>query len=227
METGMRLPVAHGSQSTLLVTGLILMLAVWVRGRLPKPVGALLLALLTPLAALILFFFRDPHRAVPGGDDVVVSPADGEIVAIDRVDEPLHVGGPALRIGIFMSIWDVHVNRAPLAGEVRLVRHVPGQFLQAFRPEAADVNEHLLTGIETGHGPVLVKQIAGILARRCVTYVSVGQHLLRGQRLGLIRFSSRVDLFLPPDAQPTVSLGDRVRAGSSALAHIPAPGEHL
>jgi len=221
----MKSPFARGSESTLLLTGLILTLAAWARGRLPRPAGTLLLLLLAPLSALILFFFRDPDRPIPGGEGLVVAPADGEIVAVDRVDEPLFIEGPAVRIGIFMSIWDVHVNRVPLAGEVRLVRHVPGRFLQAFRPEAAEVNEHLLTGIETGRGRVLVKQIAGILARRCVGYVSVGEPVQRGQRLGLIRFSSRVDVYLPPGARPCVGLGDRVQAGSSTLARLPTERE--
>lgn len=216
----MKSPFARGSESTLLLTGLILTLAAWARGRLPRPLGTLLLGALAPLGALVGFFFRDPDRPVPPGEGLVVSPADGRVVAIDPVDEPIFIAGPALRIGVFMSIWDVHVNRAPLAGVVRLVCHVPGRFRQAFRPEAAEVNEHLLTGIETAAGPILVKQIAGILARRCVSYVSVDEALQRGQRIGLIRFSSRVDVYLPADAQVTVGLGDRVYAGTSALAHV-------
>jgi len=225
MKTGVKLPVAQGSETTLLIGGLVLLLAASARGRLPRPLGTLLLGVLAPLGALVGFFFRDPDRAIPAGEGVVVSPADGEIVAIDRVDEPLFIEGPALRIGVFMSIWDVHVNRAPLAGVVQLVCHVPGRFRPAFRPEAAEVNEHLLTGIETAAGPILVKQIAGVLARRCVSYVSVGEPLRRGQRIGLIRFSSRVDVYLPAGAQACVGLGDRVRAGSSALALVAAGRE--
>jgi len=203
-----------------LTSAAILALATWARPRLPKPLGNALLFLLLPLWGLVLYFFRDPERAIPAGADLILSPADGEIVAIDTVEEPLFIQGPAVRISIFMSIWNVHVNRSPVAGEVKLTRHVPGKFLPAFRPEASEVNEYNLLGIQ-GERRVLVKQIAGILARRCVSFAAVGDRLERGQRFGLIRFSSRVDIFLPPDVQLRVQVGDQVRGASSILAQWP------
>lgn len=176
---------------------------------------------------LVLYFFRDPERVIPTGEDLILSPADGEVLAIENVDEPLFLQARALRISIFMSIWDVHVNRSPVAGEVQLVQHVPGRFVQAFRPEASEVNEHILLGIQVGKRRVLVKQIAGILARRCVSYAGEGEHLARGQRFGIIRFSSRVDLFLPPDVRVRVQPGDRVLGGSSILAQWPIAKETI
>jgi phosphatidylserine decarboxylase len=211
-------PFARGGEGTIVLFTAFLAGAVWIRQKLPRPVGDLLLLLIAPLWGLVLFFFRDPERAIPVGDDLILSPADGRIVAIERVHEPLFVQGPALRISTFMSLWDVHVNRSPVSGEVKLVRHVPGKFLQAFRPEASDVNEHILLGLQSGERRVLVKQIAGILARRCVNHAIIGAYLERGQRFGLIRFSSRADLFLPPEVQLLVQVGDPVQGGNSVVA---------
>jgi phosphatidylserine decarboxylase len=211
-------PFARGGGPTILIITAFLAAIASLRNKLPKPFGNLLLSLVLPLWGLVLYFFRDPERSIPTREGLILSPADGRVVAIDRVNEPLFLKGPAVRISIFMDILDVHVNRSPVSGEVKLVRHVPGQFLQAFRPEASDVNEHILMGIQIGDRRVLVKQIAGILARRCVNYATVGDHLESGQRFGLIRFSSRVDLFLPPDVQLCVQIDDSVRGGSSVLA---------
>jgi phosphatidylserine decarboxylase len=211
---------ARGSEGTIQICTAVLAGALWVRKRLPRPFGNAVLLLLIPLWGLVLFFFRDPERSIPtsGSADLVVSPADGKVVSIDVVDDPVFILGPAVRIGIFMSIWDVHVNRSPVGGKVTLVRRIPGKFLQAFRSEASEVNEHILLGLQAGPRRVLVKQIAGTLARRCVNYATVGEYLEPGERFGLIRFSSRVDLFLPLDAQLQVQIGDRVRGGSSVVA---------
>jgi phosphatidylserine decarboxylase len=214
----LKFPFARGSQATLVIATLILASGVWAHHHLPPALDKLLLALIAPLWLLVLYFFRDPERAIPAGEDLILSPADGKIVEICEVHESQFIQGRALRISIFMSITDVHVNRSPVAGRVALVRHIPGKFLQAFRPEASEVNENMLMGLHTHHGPVLVKQIAGILARRCVNYAAVGQQLQAGQRFGLIRFSSRVDLFLPRNVQPVVQLGQHVSAGRSVLA---------
>jgi phosphatidylserine decarboxylase len=211
---------ARGSEGTIQICTAVLAGALWVRKRLPRPFGNAVLLLLIPLWGLVLYFFRDPERSIPtsGSADLVVSPADGKVVSIDVVDDPVFILGPAVRIGIFMSIWDVHVNRSPVGGKVTLVRRIPGKFLQAFRSEASEVNEHILLGLQAGPRRVLVKQIAGTLARRCVNYATVGEYLEPGERFGLIRFSSRVDLFLPLDAQLQVQIGDRVRGGSSVVA---------
>jgi phosphatidylserine decarboxylase len=167
----------------------------------------------------MLYFYRDPTRTSPAGEGLVLAPADGQVMEVRQVDEPRFLQEEAHKISIFMSLFDVHVNRAPVKGEVALVRHVPGQFLQAFRPESSEVNEHNLVGLNTPYGKVLVKQISGIMARRIVCWVRPGQEVKPGERLGLIKLGSRVDLFLPLDAEPAVQVGDKVVAGKTVIAH--------
>jgi len=174
--------------------------------------------LLTTLFALLLYFFRDPERTSPAGEGVFLAPADGRVVEVKQVHEPRFLQGEGLKISIFMSLLDVHVNRVPVEGQVVLVEHVPGQFLQAFRPEASEVNEHNLVGLESRHGRVLVKQVAGIMARRVVCWVRPGQKVQAGDRLGVVKFGSRVDLYLPPGAASAVRVGDRARGGVTVIA---------
>lgn len=170
------------------------------------------------LFALLLYFFRDPQRTPPADEGLFLAPADGQVVEVGRVHEPRFLQGEGLKIGIFMSLLDVHVNRAPVEGQVALTEHVPGQFLQAFRPEAAEVNEHNLVGLESRYGRILVRQIAGILARRVVCWVGIDQRLQAGERLGVIKFGSRVEVYLPPGVEAVVRVGDRTRAGVTAVA---------
>ncbi len=174
--------------------------------------------LLTTLFALLLYFLRDPERTSPAGEGVFLAPADGRVVEVKQVREPRFLQGEGLKISIFMSLLDVHVNRVPVEGQVVLVEHVPGQFLQAFRPEASEVNEHNLVGLESRHGRVLVKQVAGIMARRVVCWVRPGQKVQAGDRLGVVKFGSRVDLYLPPGAASAVRVGDRARGGITVIA---------
>jgi phosphatidylserine decarboxylase len=174
--------------------------------------------LLVVVCGVLVYFFRDPRRTPLETEDVFLSPADGRVMEIRQVLETCFVEGLTLKIGIFMSLLDVHVNRAPVEGRVALVEHVPGQFRQAFRPEAAEVNEHNLIGLETRYGRILVNQIAGIMARRIVCWVTPGQELEAGQRLGVIKFGSRVEIYLPPDAAAAVAMGDQVYAGTTILA---------
>jgi phosphatidylserine decarboxylase len=172
------------------------------------------------LWTLILYFFRDPQR-IPGQEPgVLLSAADGEVVEIAREQETAYLGRDMIRISVFLSIFDVHVQRAPIDGTVSFVHHQPGRFLQAFRPEASTANEHIATLFQTEYGPVLVKQIAGILARRCVNYLRPGQSVRAGQRFGLIRFGSRVDLFVAPGAEILVNVGDRVAGAVTPIAHL-------
>lgn len=179
------------------------------------PEGALVL-----IAVWLLVFFRDPVRRGPRGEQYVVAPADGKVVDIRVVDEPLYLKAPATRISTFMSVFDVHVNRYPSVGRVELVRHHPGRFLHAASDKASLDNEQASVGMRTPRGPLLVRQIAGLIARRIVTDGRVGQDAAQGERMGMIRFGSRVDVFLPATDGPTlrVSVGDRVRAGASVLA---------
>jgi phosphatidylserine decarboxylase len=170
----------------------------------------------------IAYFFRDPERMGPRGDLLVVSPADGKIVSIAEVDEPAFLHGRALRISVFMNVFDVHVNRYPIAGTVRYVHYNPGKFLNAAHDKASLDNEQRSVGLETRHGRVLVRQIAGLIARRIVTYSREGDAIAQGDRMGIIRFGSRVDVFVPPAAAVRVAVGDRSTAGVTVMAELPA-----
>lgn len=171
-----------------------------------------------PIAIWVVAFFRDPVREGKRGDDVAIAPADGKVVDVREVDEPAFVGGKALRICIFMNVFDVHVNRYPLAGTVAYRHYNPGKFLHAADEKSSLENEQSLVGLTTARGKVLVRQIAGLIARRIVTDDVVGTTVRQGERLGLIRFGSRVDLYLPTDAKAAVRVGDRTTAGVTVVA---------
>ena len=172
------------------------------------------------LLALAFFgyFFRDPERAIPAEPAAVVSPADGKVVLVDEVREERYLNGPARRVAIFMNVFDVHVNRAPVAGTVTEAEHRDGCFKAAWREDACTLNEQQALVLEAKGARVLVVQIAGLLARRIISYVQPGQYLDKGERLGMICFGSRVDLYLPLAAEILVKVGDRVQAGSSMVA---------
>jgi phosphatidylserine decarboxylase len=176
--------------------------------------------LLGLVTLLIVYFFRDPERLVPSDPAAVVSPADGRVVLIQDVHESRFLQGPARQISIFLSVFNVHVNRTPIQGTVRQCDYVPGSFLAAFNHRASLKNEQTVVGIEGGHGRVLFKQIAGLLARRIVCNLHEGDVVTSGQRFGIIKFGSRVDVFLPPDADIRVFVGTRVRGGETILARL-------
>ena len=167
------------------------------------------------LAAFVLYFFRDPERQVPTDPAAVVSPADGRIMEI--VDEPLGTR-PGRRISIFLAVWDVHVNRAPCAGRIRKVEYRPGRFLAAMRSRASVENEQNVFHLETDRGEIIFKQIAGWIARRVLSWKSAGDRVALGERVGMIRFGSRMDVWLPLDAEILVRPGQHVAGGSSILA---------
>jgi phosphatidylserine decarboxylase len=178
---------------------------------------------LIPLAfaAFFLWFFRDPQRTIPEGAGLVVSPADGRITSIHPV---ITRNGERISISIFLSVFNVHVNRSPVAGRVSEVRYKKGAFLNAMNPRSADRNEQNTCVVDTGDGyHIVFKQIAGLLARRIVFRPAVGDRLERGQRVGLIKFGSRTDILLPPYARILVSVGETVAGGSSILAQIARP----
>lgn len=184
-----------------------------------QPMGwAVLAVVLTLTTAFIAWFFRDPHRVIPQGDGLVVSPADGKILEILDVDEPDVFNGPARRITIFLSVFDVHIQRSPTAGEVIHRDYHPGGFRVAWHPKASDENERASTGIQTPAGRVKVTQIAGLIARRIVTYPKEGDQLTRGQHIGIIRFGSRVDLFIPRSWELRCAPGDTVKGAETVLA---------
>jgi phosphatidylserine decarboxylase len=177
---------------------------------------------LTCLALWVAYFFRDPERVGTRGDDLVISPADGRVVMISEVDEPAFLHGRALRLSIFMNVFNVHVNRYPVNGTVRYVHYNPGKFLNAATDKSSLENEQRSVGIEHNGVRVLVRQIAGLVARRIVTYSREGERVEQGERMGIIRFGSRVDVFLPLSAVPTVKVGDATYAGTTLIARLGA-----
>ncbi|MCC7196227.1 MAG: phosphatidylserine decarboxylase family protein [Gemmatimonadaceae bacterium] len=191
---------------------------VWFAAAGPSPLRTGLAAFTLLLALWVAYFFRDPEREGPRGDRIIISPADGRIVHVTEVHEPAFVNGPALRISVFMNVFNVHVNRYPVSGVVRYVHYNPGKFLNAAVEKASLENEQSSVGIESPAGPVLVRQIAGLVARRIVTYSRVGAAAAQGERFGMIRFGSRLDVFVPPDSKVMVRVGDRVAAGTTVLA---------
>jgi len=172
------------------------------------------------VTVFVIQFFRDPARSFDAGPDAVISPADGRIVAVERARDP-YLERDALKVSVFMNVFNVHSNRSPVDGEVREVRYFPGRFFNAAIDKASLENERNAMVIETADGArVTCVQIAGLIARRILCYTKPGDRLQRGQRFGFIRFGSRVDVYLPPDAVPRASLGDVVYAGHTVLAQM-------
>lgn len=175
------------------------------------------------LFLFMLWFFRDPDRNAPAGDDLFVAPADGKVIVIQKIRENRYLNADVMMVSIFMSPLNVHVNRVPCDGTVEKVQHNPGKFLKAFLPEAAIENENIAMVYATRMGRIVVTQVAGAVARRCVCRVSEGAVLRKGERYGMIKFSSRVDLYLPPDTEIAVQLGQRVTAGETVIGRsVPA-----
>lgn len=169
---------------------------------------------------LVLFFFRDPDRSTPSEPGVVVAAADGKVVCIEDAGTNDYLGGGAVQVSIFLSVFDVHVNRIPISGVVDFVKWRPGSFLLAYKAEASAENEQSIIGIRSDTTRIVVKQIAGILARRIVCRLQGRETVRAGDRFGLIRFGSRVDLILPSGADLRVAVGDRVRAGETIIGAI-------
>ena len=177
--------------------------------------------LFTVLALWVAYFFRDPERTGERGAQVIVAPADGKLIMITEVDEPTFVGGRANRLSIFMNVFNVHVNRYPVDGTVKYVHYNKGKFLNAAAEKSSIENEQSSVGLESGSRRILVRQIAGLIARRIVTYSKVGDEVKQGDRMGIIRFGSRVDVFIPTDAKLRVKLGVTTIAGNTVLAEMP------
>ena len=178
--------------------------------------------ILTLLALWVAYFFRDPERTGQRGDRLVVAPADGKIIMITDVDEPAYLGGKATRISIFMNVFNVHVNRYPVTGTVEYVHYNPGKFINAAADKASLENEQSSVGIlGPGGRKVLMRQIAGLIARRIVTYSKVGDQAKQGERMGIIRFGSRVDVFVPVGSKVLVSVGQLSTAGVTVLSELP------
>ena len=226
-EASWRWPTIHpeGRKYGLIVAAVALVLALLAWETLAWPVAFLTLG--------VLAFFRDPQRVTPQGERFVVAPADGLITLIRKVDPPRELvlddgngspglpAGPVTRISIFMSVFDVHINRAPIGGTVQRVVYIPGKFMNADLDKASEDNERQHFLIERSDGARIgFTQIAGLVARRIIPFVKPGDILAAGQRVGLIRFGSRVDVYLPAGTEPRVVLGQRTIAGETVLAEL-------
>jgi phosphatidylserine decarboxylase len=196
----------------------------WAKIALPFAAVALSLIFLWLIFALFTtYFFRDPDPRVPEGRGVVVSPAHGKIDIIDQVTEPLFMGGPCQRISIFLSVVDIHVQNAPISGNLSFYKYTTGQFLNALKSESAAHNENALLGIESSERSgvkIGVRLIAGLIARRIVPFTKPGEMMQRGERISLIQFGSRTDLYLPLTAKIKVKIGDRAVGGETIMASL-------
>jgi phosphatidylserine decarboxylase len=184
---------------------------------LRTPVSVLVGAVLVFLALFVFYFFRNPDRKIPMEPGVVVSPADGRVVVVK--DEE-NAGRPGKRVSVFLAIWNVHVNRSPAAGTITRLEYKPGKFLAAWAEKASLENEQNVFTLASEHGEIVFKQIAGWVARRVVSWKKTGDSVGRGELVGLVRFGSRVDLWLPQDAEIAVKVGDNVKGGSSVIARM-------
>jgi phosphatidylserine decarboxylase len=175
-------------------------------------------ALWLVVAVWVVAFFRDPVRSGPRGEQYILAPADGQIVGVIEVDEPAFIGERAIRVSIFMNVFNVHVNRYPSSGVIGYRHYIPGKFGHAGTDKASVENEQSSIGLTTLKGKLLIRQIAGLIARRIVTDHEVGTVVQQGERMGMIRFGSRVDIFVPRDARILVKDGQRTQAGVTVVA---------
>ena len=195
------------------VTVLFIILAQWV----PNVVWTPFTVVTGVLGLMIGFFFRDPSRTVPDGDGLIISAADGKVVTIEEVEDQSFVDGRAIQISVFLSILNVHVNRMPVTGTVRSRKQIKGGYNLAYKNEASQENEQLVLVVESGKGKIVVKQIVGFIARRIVCHVHEGDAVQAGQKYGLIRFGSRVDIIVPTHTSITTNIGDHVVGGETVL----------
>lgn len=174
------------------------------------------------LTVFTTFFFRDPDRSFVSEPGIIVAPADGKVIGIEQIAEHPFIGGAATNISIFLSVFDVHINRIPATGRIDYVRYQPGKFFVAFEDKASEFNEHTEIGMTTDTGARIVfKQIAGLIARRIVCRVREGESVTAGQRFGLIRFGSRTELFVPAESRLSLHIGDYVAGGETVLGYLP------
>lgn len=218
LRAGLKMILA--SLAVFLALGAVCFLA---RSAVPvlAPVAFVLMALWVVFALFTLYFFRDPNAATPAQPGLVISPAHGTVDVIDQMPDCQFMGGPCHRISIFLSVVNIHVQNAPISGKVTCVTHTPGQFVNALRTDSAQHNENVLIGFESTETPgerVGARLIAGLIARRIVPFVTPGETLSRGERMSLIQFGSRCDLYIPLQYKIKVALGDKVVGGETIMA---------
>lgn len=173
------------------------------------------------ITLFICWFFRDPERHIPKDEKSLISPADGKVIVVDKQPACEYLTGPCIKVSIFMNVFNVHVNRVPYSGEIRKIKYSPGKFINASFDKASDFNERNALIIQTGDGKeYAVVQIAGLIARRIVSCVKEKERIVKGSRYGMIRFGSRLDLYLPSDFDVAVRVGDKTRAGTTIIGHM-------
>lgn len=179
-----------------------------------------LVVLTLGLMGFVTFFFRIPERTVVPGDNVITSVADGEIVIVDKVYEPEYIKGECIQVSIYMNFFNVHVNYWPVSGEITYYKYHPGKYMLAFLPKASELNEHSSIAVKSPYGEVFFKQLAGTFARRIVTYAPVGGKCVKGDQCGIIKFGSRIDMYLPLGSEISVKVGDCVRACETVIGKL-------
>lgn len=172
------------------------------------------------LLLFVVYFFRNPHRKIPEGENLVLSPADGLVMSISEIDEPTFLHSRAIKVTIFLSIFNVHINRAPIAGVIKYTNYRPGKFLPAYKTHASEINERNTIGIEGIRLKILVHQITGLIARRIVCWAKEGDSLARGERYGLIKFGSCTEIVLPTDVEIKVKPGDKVKGAKTIIGVV-------
>ncbi len=207
---------------TILLVWLICAPLVYIMMRfIPVPWLAYLLSVIpVSMMGFVLFFFRVPSRNTVPGDNVVTSVADGKVCVIEKVFEKEYLNRECIQVSVYMDFFNVHVNFWPMDCEVEYYKYHPGKYMLAFLPKASELNEHASIGINTEYGPILFKQLAGTFARRIVTYATPGDREAKGDQCGVIKFGSRIDMYLPLDADIKVQLGEHVKACESVIAEL-------
>jgi len=212
--------IAKDGLIVIIITSIIFFVLLFLTYLFPNLVFKILSALVGIVFIFNFFFFRDPERDIPEGEYLILSPADGTVIKITEVEEPYYFKSKVKRVSIFLSVFNVHVNRFPASGEVELVKYKPGKFLVALDHKASEDNEQSIIGIKHKKGKLLFKQIAGIIARRIVFHVNEGDSATAGDRFGLIRYGSRVDMFFPENVEIKVDIDDKVYGGESIIGEF-------
>jgi phosphatidylserine decarboxylase len=221
----MRIPIAREGYPLIASTAVPAVVLLDAAALLGGTLLWILALILSALALAVIVFFRDPERRGPRGDGLIIAPADGKVVDIRTEEESSFLRRKSLRISIFLSLLDVHVNRYPVSGRVVHRQHDAGRFEPAWRESASHLNERSSTAIHGAKHAILVRQIAGLAAKRIVTYGQVGDSVRQGERMGIIRFGSRVDVFLPEGSVLEVNVGDHAKGGLTVLARLPTASQ--
>jgi len=212
--------IAKEGLIVIIVTSVIFIFFLFLTYLFPNIIIKILTVFVGIVFVFNFFFFRDPERSIPEGENLILSPADGTVIKITEVDEPYYFNEKVKMVSIFLSVFNVHVNRIPVNGKVEMVKYHPGKFMVAFDHKASEDNEQSLIGIKHNKGKLLFKQIAGIIARRIIYNISEGDSVNAGDRFGLIRYGSRVDIFFPENVEIKVEIDDKVYGGETIIGEF-------